>query len=94
MNGQFKANKLYFRVNEKKGIYNSTGEKLATILGDLHLILFIIGCTTLMLNFSPLEQKLVSLFMKQSKKINGQKTVPMMGCFNLLIITSILIQIT
>ena len=28
-----------FRVNEKKGIHDSIGEKLATILGDLHLIL-------------------------------------------------------
>ena len=47
-----------------------------------------------MLNFSPLEQELVSLFMKQYKKIEGQKTVPMMGCFILLVPTSILIQIT
>ena len=39
MNGQFKENKPYFRVNERKGIYNNIGEKLATILGDLHLIL-------------------------------------------------------
>ena len=37
--GQFKENKLCFRVNERKGIYSSIGEKIATILGDLHLIL-------------------------------------------------------
>ena len=47
-----------------------------------------------MLNFSPLEQELVSLFMKQYKKIEGQKTVPMIGCFILLVTTSVLIQIT
>ena len=39
MNGQFKKNKSCFRVNERKGIYDSIGEKLATILNDLHLIL-------------------------------------------------------
>ena len=32
--------------------------------------------------------------MKQYKKIEGQKTVPMMGCFILLVTTSVLIQIT
>ena len=47
-----------------------------------------------MLNFSPLEQELVSLFMKQYKKIEGQKTVPMVRCFILLVTTSVLIQIT
>ena len=36
---QFKENKSYFRVNEKKGIHSSIGEKLATILGNLYLIL-------------------------------------------------------
>ena len=38
-NGQFKENKSCFKVNERKGIYSSIDEKLATILGDLHLIL-------------------------------------------------------
>jgi hypothetical protein len=35
----FKVNKSCFRVDEKREIYDSIGEKLATILGDLHLIL-------------------------------------------------------
>ena len=39
VNGQFKENKSCFRVNERKGIHNSIDEKLAAILGDLHLIL-------------------------------------------------------
>ena len=39
MNGQFKENKSYFRVIERKGIYSSIGEKPAIILSDLHLIL-------------------------------------------------------
>ena len=47
-----------------------------------------------MLNFRPLEQELVSLFMKQYQKIEGQETVPMIGCFILLVTTSVLIQIT
>ena len=67
VNGQFKENKSCFRVNKRKGIHSSIGEKLATILGNLHLILVYYSCTTSMLNFSPLEQELVSLFMKQYK---------------------------
>ena len=39
VNGQFKENKSYFRVNERMGIHSSISEKLAIILGDLHLIL-------------------------------------------------------
>ena len=39
VNCQFKINKSCFRVNERKGIHSSIGEKLAAILGDLHLIL-------------------------------------------------------
>ena len=34
-----KKEKACFRVDERKEIPNSIGEKLATILGDLHLIL-------------------------------------------------------
>ena len=39
VNGQFKESKSCFKVNERKGIYSNIGEKLATILGNLHLIL-------------------------------------------------------
>jgi len=39
VNGQFKENKSCVKVDERKGIYSSIGEKLAAILGDLHLIL-------------------------------------------------------
>ena len=91
MNGQFKENKSCFRVNKKKGIYSSIGETLATILGDLHLILVYYRLQHPMLNFSPLKQELVSLFMKQYKLIKGQKTAPMIGCFILLVTTSVLI---
>jgi hypothetical protein len=34
-----KKEESYFRVNKRKGIHDSIGEKLAAILGDLHLIL-------------------------------------------------------
>ena len=94
MNGQFKENKSCFRVNERKGIHSSIGEKLAAILDDLHLILVYYRLQHPMLNFSPFEQELMSLFMKQYTKIKGQITVPMIRCFILLVTTSVLIHIT
>ena len=39
VNNQFRENKSCFKVNERKGIYSSIGEKLAITLSDLYLIL-------------------------------------------------------
>ena len=58
-----KKEKACFGVNKRKEIYNSIGEKLATILGDLHLILIYYKLHHPHALFQPVETKInVSIY--------------------------------